>query len=473
MTIRTVLMRALVWVVIGSIIVSGALSFYEFRRALQSEIANNLQFGAGAVMQRIDTFLFSQLENVRIWRKLEVMQDIRVNDVDKRLSHFLSDIHSGQGSVFSVLFCVDSDGRIVASSDPTRIGQQVAQYGHWNMVPGEKLERVEVSAEGGGRDAVMVLRTAIPNAFGDGDIGELYAVLNWSALLEILDNAVSSGARSVLLLDADKRLIGASQSLRDSLGGTAVQLSDWPIPGSGTVAYIHDGEPLADTALLMGVATAGGFQGFRGLGWHIMMLEPTAKAFAPVWRLMWAMLGVLLLTLAAGVWISSRIAGRIARPIDGLTEFTRRFRRGDEALPQQPASAISEVGELYRAYVEMIEALEQSREQIVRAGKLAVVGEMAATMAHEVRTPLGIVRSSAQLLERQPDLGEKERELIGFIVSETERLNRLVTMLLECARPKPPDFKLHDVHDIVDNVLSLLSPRAEKAEVSLLRELEA
>ena len=36
---------------------------------------------------------------------------------------------------------------------------------------------------------------------------------------------------------------------------------------------------------------------------------------------------------------------------------------------------------------------------------------------------MDIVRSSAQLLERQPNLGEKERELIGFIISETERLN--------------------------------------------------
>ena len=48
----------------------------------------------------------------------------------------------------------------------------------------------------------------------------------------------------------------------------------------------------------------------------------------------------------------------------------------------------------------MIRDLEKSRENLVRAAKLAVVGEMAATMAHEVRTPLGIMRSSAQMLQR-------------------------------------------------------------------------
>jgi len=472
-TIRTVLMRALVLVVIGSIVVSGALSFYEFRRSLQVEIANNLQFGASAVMQRIDTFLFSQLENIRIWRKLEVMQDIRVKDVDKRLSHFLSDLRSGQGTVFRVLYCTDSEGRIVAASDAGRIGQTAPQFNRWREVPGDRLDRVELTIAGRGADGVMVLRTQIPNAFGSGEIGELYAVLNWSAMLDTLDNAVADSARSAILLDGSQRLIGASAPLRDRLMIAKPAFAEWPIPEQGVTAYLHEGGPLADTSLLVGVATATGYQGFRGLGWHIMMVEPASEAFAPVWRLMWAMLAVLLLTLGIGVWISSRLAGRIASPITGLTDFIRRFRQGDEALPERPATTIAEVGELYRAYVDMIEALERSREQIVRAGKLAVVGEMAATMAHEVRTPLGIVRSSAQLLERQPNLGEKELELIGFIVSETERLNRLVTMLLECARPKPPDFKPNDLHEIIDNVLNLLTAKAEKGEVRLLRELEA
>ena len=51
------------------------------------------------------------------------------------------------------------------------------------------------------------------------------------------------------------------------------------------------------------------------------------------------------------------------------------------------------------------------------------------------------------------------------MLGETERLNRLVTMLLECARPKPPDFQPHDLHAIVDNVLDLLATRVEAARV--------
>src|SRR5579875_1755805 len=109
---------------LGTMIVVGALSFFQFRSALQSEIAGNLRFGATAMMQRIDTFLFAHVENMRVWRGLEVMQDIRVKDVDKRLSNFLANLRAGQDAVYDVLLCTDADGHIVAASEPSYIGRE-------------------------------------------------------------------------------------------------------------------------------------------------------------------------------------------------------------------------------------------------------------------------------------------------------------------------------------------------------------
>lgn len=223
--------------------------------------------------------------------------------------------------------------------------------------------------------------------------------------------------------------------------------------------------------MLVGAAASGQYPHLTGLDWRILMIESTSIAFRPVLHLLWGMLALLLATMTIGVWIASRLAGKIAQPIVELTAFTRGFRRGDEALPAPPGTTIAEVAELFGAYVQMIRALEDSREQVVRAGKLAVVGEMAAIMAHEIRTPMSIVRSSAQLLDRQPGLSDKERELIGFMLGETERLNRLVTMLLECARPKPPDIQPHDLHAIIRNVLDLISTRVEAAHVSVELDL--
>ncbi|WP_448097715.1 sensor histidine kinase [Luteibacter yeojuensis] len=471
MTTRSVLFRLLFWTMLGTMTVVGALSFFQFRSALRSEIAGNLRFGATAMMQRIDTFLFAHVENMRVWRGLEVMQDIRVKDVDKRLSNFLSNLRAGQDTVYDVLLCTDAQGRVVAASDPSYIGGHAPPLSGWRSVPGQGLDAVSmalVSPAAGTR--AIVLRSPIANAFGEGTIGYLYAFLDWKAVQDLLDGAVNRGARNLLLIDRDGHVLGASASLRTLPGLSRLRLDGWLLPRSGATSYVHDGAGLGYGDLLVGAATSQGYPPFEGMGWHTLMIEPTSVSFGPIWALLWAMVGVLLVTLLTGLWISSRLADRIASPIVALTAFTRSFRQGQALLPIMPSGATSEVDELHRAYTEMIQALEQSREQIVRAGKLAVVGEMAAIMAHEVRTPMGILRSSAQLLQRQADLDERQRELIGFIFSETERLNRLVTLLLECARPNPPDFMSHDLLEIVDSVIALLELRAERAGVTLSRQ---
>lgn len=473
MTIRKAVLLSFFALVMGSIALVGALSFFQFRHALQSEIAHNLQFGASAVLQRIDAFFFERLENIRVWRHLEVMQDIRVDDVDKRLSRFLSDLRVGHGEVYQALLCTDKKGRIVAASDSEWIGQRKPVESAWIKVPGTNEPAVVLESLQTDKTVIVALRTTIPDAFGAGDLGYLYALLNWNEVSDLLDDAVADSERGALLLDADGRVIAASGALRQRKNIYSLRLAEWLGEGALAEAHIKKGAALGYASLLVGSAASSGYQHFPGFGWHVLMLEPTEVAFAPIWRLLFAMMALLILTLVVAGWISSRLSTRIAQPIVSLTEFTRRFRKGEQATPLSAASTLSEVGELNEAYVDMIEALERSREQIVRAGKLAVVGEMAAVMAHEVRTPLGILRSSAQLLERQPSLGERERELTGFIISETDRLNRLVSMLLECASPRAPDFKPHDLHAIIEHVLDLLATKAEHKNVRFERRLEA
>jgi signal transduction histidine kinase len=473
-TIKKAVLFSFFALVLGSITLVGALSFFQFRQALQSEIAHNLQFGASAVLQRIDAFFFERLENIRVWRRLEVMQDIRVEDVDKRLSRFLSDLRVGHGAVYQALLCTDRNGRVVAASDSAWIGKSKPAETAWIKVPGANdKSSVVLESLQADKSIIVALRTAIPDAFGKGDLGYLYALLNWNEVSDLLDDAVTASKRGALLLDADGRVIAASDPLRQRKNIYSLRLNGWLDDGVFAGAHIKNGAALGYASLLVGSAASSGYQHFPGFGWHLLMVEPTNAAFAPIWQLLLAMVALLVLTLTVAGWISSRLAARIARPIVALTEFTRRFRKGEQTEPMNSAATLSEVGELNQAYAEMIEALERSREQIVRAGKLAVVGEMAAVMAHEVRTPLGILRSSAQLLERQPNLGERERELSTFIISETDRLNRLVTMLLECATPRAPHFKPHDLHDIITHVLDLLVARAEHKHIRLQRRLQA
>jgi signal transduction histidine kinase len=475
-TIRAAILRGSLALVLVAIVLSGSLSFIEFRRAFQSEIARNLGNSASGLLERIDVFFFERLEDLREWRRVELLQDIQVGDVDKRLARLLGDLKAGHGDVYSALYCTNLQGRIVAASDPGLVGitrlpgapmRSAYQAGSDVVV----LERTAANTpEGAGR---FVLRTTVPGVFGTGDLGYLYAVLNWDVVRRFLADDVADSERTALLLGTDDQVIAASGTQAPALDGQVFELPRDAWAADRPRIEIRSGEIAGVGDLLVGAAVSPGYQGFSGFGWHMLVVEPTGVAFAPVWRLAWVILAGLLFSLAVAGWLSIRLSKRLASPIAGLTEFARNFRRGQSREPPAIETGISEVGELNRAFGEMIEALEHSREQLVRAGKLAVVGEMAAIMAHEVRTPLGILKSSAQMLERRPDLSPQDRELTGFIASETDRLNRLVTTLLECASPRPPQFQPHDLHEIVRHVVALVGSRAEKKNIAVETTLEA
>jgi signal transduction histidine kinase len=196
----------------------------------------------------------------------------------------------------------------------------------------------------------------------------------------------------------------------------------------------------------------------------MFVLQPTSVAYRPVWKMGMIFLALLIVTAALAMGVSLFIAARISQPIVALTHFTRRFAR-EGASPDPPPPGPGEVGELTHAYIQLIHDLDESRAQLIRAAKLAVAGEMAAAMTHEIRTPLGILRSSAQMLQREPQLSAEGREMTGFVVSETDRLNQLVSSLLSFARPSPPVFATHDLHLILQRTMTMLTPQAERKHV--------
>jgi signal transduction histidine kinase len=182
-----------------------------------------------------------------------------------------------------------------------------------------------------------------------------------------------------------------------------------------------------------------------------------------------ALLAVLILITR---WVAGRVSGAIARPIVALTDFTRGYRPG-QAVAEPPPAAAGEVGELGEAFAKMMRDIDESRQKLVQASKLAVVGEMSAVLAHEVRTPLGILRSSAQMLRREPGLSAEARELMGFIESETERLNRLVSAMLDSARPRPLHKVASDMHGLVRQCRGLLGAQLDKRRITVTERLDA
>jgi len=111
-------------------------------------------------------------------------------------------------------------------------------------------------------------------------------------------------------------------------------------------------------------------------------------------------------------------------------------------------------------------------EQLHQAERLAALGEMVAGVSHEIKNPLGIIRSTAELLSAMPDAGPTQKKLSEVIKEESSRLNGIVTEFLDFARPQIPVLNGCDLSEILQKNLSFLQPELEKRGITIHSNLD-
>lgn len=469
MTIRKTLLYAFLAVGLLPAMLFAGLAFYRAHQTLRREIDRDLVTQTVGVATAIDRMMFERLQNAQTWSRLDIMQDIQIGDIDKRLFRFLTDLRRGYSDIYIDLSCADVRGSIISSSNPALMGK-MPSHEVWETIE-QAGSRVYLDFPTGKDDPAVLMHVAIPSAYASGAIGELLLRLDWSEVENLLDHAAGDIAM-LAIVDRHGRLIAASDRLRQRGLRMGMALKDWAsaVPRGRTLTI--DGRPAMNGKVIVGAAASPGYAEYKGLGWTTLMIVPADNALAPARHMMLIFLMLLLLIALVTTLIAIWISKAIARPIVALTELTRDYLR-NQILQAPTVTGTGEVGELSRAFVRMVRDIDMSQRNLVRASKLALVGEMASVIAHEVRTPLGILRSSAQMLRREAAISEEGQELVGFIESETERLNRLVSAMLDMARPRPPAHVQTDIHALIGQSVAMLTAQAEKKRVTINMALRA
>ncbi|NOQ76637.1 MAG: two-component sensor histidine kinase [Methylococcaceae bacterium] len=465
MTIRRTLLISYLLISLASALLIALMIFAHFRDVLRQEIEHKLESQAITIMQQIDTTLFERMQNMASWSHLEVMQEIRTRDVDKRLSQFLYELYAEYDGVYQQLYVVNQDNQVIAASHPVFIATQFHTSALWLQAT---LEQHVFSFDSLATLENLNISIPIDDAFQNKPLGRLYASFNWQEIVRLLNSFISEKSQDAiyytLLVDAEGRVIATSSNLQNKIPPFFV-LDEALLQQSETGALNYYA-PFLEQEVLVGYSRAKGYRKFKGLDWRVLIFQSSDYAFAPILNVWHVLVLFVCLTLFLGTLVSLWMSAKISKPIAILAKSTGDFMAG-RPTKFKPIKASTEISELNSQFTEMISNLEQSRLDVARVAKLAVIGEMAASMAHEVRTPLGILRSSAQILQREAQLSEIGLEMTEYILSETARLNELITTLLECARPRPPKFSLHDVQQIIEHVLELLRTKAEEKHISL------
>ncbi len=111
--------------------------------------------------------------------------------------------------------------------------------------------------------------------------------------------------------------------------------------------------------------------------------------------------------------------------------------------------------------------LRRMEQTVARAERLASIGRLAANIAHEIRNPLASISGSVEVLKRLPGADREVRDLVDIAVREVDRVNALITNLLDYARPRTEDRQRLDVGEMVAEIAKIFEQERRSREVRL------
>jgi signal transduction histidine kinase len=416
----------------------GTLSYSQARRALEAEARSRLTVLASDVAEHLHRELQDRVADITSWAQLEVMRAVLYRDVDKALAEFLRQIVGGR-QVYRAIECVGTDGEVIArAGDPMSLA---------TPSPPARPRITIVSAAPAAGERAVALEVGVDHPDRPGTtIGMLKVLIDPQRLLDTMSASIQRAGGH------------ARVTVRSGAGDTIVATGD---------------RHAREDAMLRGVASVRPLSGADAPDIEVVVAEPSSVALAAVTDLRTTLFQVGALVLILGSAFGVLVAWRISAPIRRLTATVRDITaRGRLEEPVELPVASGEVGTLSAAFRAMMGSLATAQAEALVQSRRAFLGEIAASIAHDVRTPLSVLKTSAQLLARDEIPPTERRQLAAQLAAEVDRLNGVVSSLVDLARPQPVRYQSESVAAIVDRAATFFSPQAAKLGVRIRKTLD-
>ncbi len=126
--------------------------------------------------------------------------------------------------------------------------------------------------------------------------------------------------------------------------------------------------------------------------------------------------------------------------------------------------------EMYEKLAKKNRQLQEAQERLIRSERLAVIGNMAAYVAHEIRNPLVTVGGFARVLLREYADHKKVKQNVEIIIEEVGRLEKILANIMDFSKPEEPVRMMTQINQLLENTCALMEPYFKKGRIQLIKK---
>jgi len=462
-----------------------ALSFNAARGSLDATVKDNLMSRASEELAALQQRLVSAKQDLSLFGRLSVMQDVRFGTRSDRLQGDL-DRFAGGSPDFIEILVADAGGHAVAATDPRGIDADLR--GTWEYA----APRLGIVFDGPVVDSFRLNQAISTHAipiFADADadvkedegdgvgrrvIGALIGSISWNALKDGLYTSTLFGARQgegrqlVLQSTADDRILYATPGV--AIPDALLESRE----GANAFRELAVG----GRELLAASADSVAIPPFRDPRWRLHVVLDSDIAHASVNQLReWFTVvgaGVLVLVSLLAWWL----ARSITRPVGSLVNAAGRLAQGDGDEPL-PGGGKDEIGQLAQSFESMRRAVRANERELIRKTEQSeaaarLKGEFLANMSHEVRTPINGVLGMTELL-LATTLDAKQGRYAETIFRSGQSLLSVINDILDFSKIEAGKLEVQDVgfdlRELVEDVFEMVAESAHGKGLELALDM--
>ncbi len=207
-------------------------------------------------------------------------------------------------------------------------------------------------------------------------------------------------------------------------------------------AYLHGEQLISTLQNVLALASLG-------------LSEKTERSLKNVERTKTVLFTLLILGPILSTMLSLYLIRNFTHPIKVMLEAIRTLKNGDMSFRiKDPLK--DEFAEMATAFNEMTHTIKEQMGKMQRTEQMAVCGQLAAGLAHEIKNPLAGIKAAIEVFSEELTLSRENQDTLSKIVSEIGRIETLMKSLLDFARPPKPQFLQVDLNRLLEGTIAFM-----------------